>query len=57
MPRLRGRQLGSPELQGPRALASPARTWEWESVQLQGPAAQMGVEGGAEVFWGQTAEA
>ena len=49
--------MGSPELQGPRALASPARTWEWESVQLQGPATQMGVEGGAEVFWGQTAEA
>lgn len=52
-----GRQLGSLELQGPRAPASPAETREWESVQLQDPAARMGVEGGAEVFWGHTAEA
>lgn len=52
-----GRQLGSLELQGLRAPASPAETREWESVQLQDPAARMGVEGGAEALLGHTAEA
>ena len=52
-----GEAVEEPGAARPGALASPAGTWEWESVRMHGPAAQMGVEGAAEVLRGQTAEA